>query len=98
MPVDDIFRLDDVSDLPEGLRKELSAKTDAFEQNIRVLFSLTERALSVDEVCAAYFRKFHEEKTRTQIMNKLYQMAKKPNSYIRSIKKGIYEKTKSTTE
>lgn len=87
-----LFDLGDIGDIPENLRKEISGRADKFEQNICELFDLAERPLSIDEVSVAYFRKFKEEKTRTQIMNKLYQMSKKNEPYIRVVKKGIYEK------
>lgn len=87
-----LFDLGDIGDIPESLRKEISGRADKFEQNICELFDLAERPLSIDEVSVAYFRKFKEEKTRTQIMNKLYQMSKKNEPYIKVVKKGIYEK------
>lgn len=88
----ELFDLGNVGDIPENLRKEISGRADKFEQNICELFDLAGRPLSIDEVFVAYFRKFKEEKTRTQIMNKLYQMSKKNEPYIRVVKKGIYEK------
>lgn len=87
-----MFDLDDLSDLPEAVKNKISQRTDEFEDNIVRLFNFAKRELSIDEVCVAYYRAYNVEKTRTQIMNKLYQIAQLPNAKIeKGSKKGLYK-------
>lgn len=88
----DIFDLQDVSDIPEEIKKELN--DDYFLNQILELFDIAKRDLSVDEVTVAYFRKFNEVKTKKQIMTKLYNMARAATPKIVSVKgrKGVYRR------
>ena len=88
----DIFDLNNLDDLPEKIKDDLSI--DKFENRILILFDIAKRSLSVDEVTIAYFRKFGKEdiKNKRQIVAKLYNMSRSINPKIESVphKKGIY--------
>ncbi len=85
-----IFDLNDVSDIPTEIKNELNR--DVFGEQIVELFKLAQRELSVDEVTVGYFRKFNEIKTKKQIMTKLYNMSRDNLSCVRSVpgRKGVY--------
>ncbi len=88
----DIFDVASISDLPDEMRKEIEARRlDDFEVKIMELFKIANRALSIDEVMVAFYRKYHILKNRRQILNKLYQIAKTGNSDLIMVKRGIYE-------
>ena len=85
---DDIFDVKNTADLPEQLQKEV---TNEFDNNIIKLFKIAERPLHIDEVTVAYYRKFGIEKTKRQIMTKLYNMSRQINpKIIKYNKKGYY--------
>ena len=87
-----VFNLEDIQDLPEKVRKGIIQHSDEFENNILTLFNCANRELSIDEVCVAYYRVFKIEKTRTQIMNKLYQISQSSRAKIeKASKKGVYK-------
>ena len=88
----DYFDLQDISDIPEEIKKELN--DDYFSNQILELFDIAKRDLSIDEVTVAYFRKFGGLKTKKQIMGKLYNMARAVNPKIKSVakRKGFYRK------
>ena len=88
----DLFDLCDVTDIPEEIKVELNK--DPFGDHIVELFNIANRNLSVDQVTVGYYRRFHEVKTKRQIMTKLYNMAHDITSSIESVpgKKGIYRK------
>lgn len=90
----DIFDLSDLSDLPQDLKNELVVnRRDDFELKMISLFKMAGRELNIDQIQAAYFRKYNEYKERTKITAKLYNMARSSNSAIESVKgrKGVYK-------
>ena len=90
----DIFDLSDLSDLPQDLKNELVVnRRDDFELKMISLFKMAKRELNIDQIQAAYFRKYNEYKERTKITAKLYNMARSSNSAIESVKgrKGVYK-------
>ncbi len=90
----DIFNLDNLSDIPQQIRKDLKILSrDPFEKNIIMLFEKAGRELSIDEVTVAYYRAYQELKDRNKIMAKLYNMSRSKSPAIKAIehKKGIYE-------
>lgn len=89
-----IFDLSDTSDLPQSLKEELTVnKRDDFERNVIKLFQIAKCELNIDQIQAGYYRKFQDAKKRTQIIAKLYNMARASNSAIKSVdgKKGVYK-------
>lgn len=87
---ENIFDLNDVSDIPDEISTELTY--DVFAQNILKLFNEAGRNLTINEITVAYYRKFKEIKTKRQIMVKLYSMARARRAKIKSIPKlkGVY--------
>jgi len=67
--------------------------SDDFELKMISLFKMAKRELNIDQIQAAYFRKYNEYKERTKITAKLYNMARSSNSAIESVKgrKGVYK-------
>jgi hypothetical protein len=91
---DDIFNLSNLSDIPDSIKGELKILSrDGFEMKIIELFKKAGRELNIDEVTVAYYRFFKEEKNRSQIMTKLYNMSRSEHSAIKSIegRKGVYK-------
>lgn len=91
--MDDIFSMDDLTDIPQHIKDELKVVSrDAFEKNIIALFHRAMRDLSIDEVTVGYYRLYGEAKERKQIMAKLYNMTRSDRPALRSVvgKKGVY--------
>jgi len=91
----DIFDLTNSSDIPDSLKKEISAfKRDEFEKRLIELFKIAGGGLNLDQVQVGYFRKYGEVKERRTITAKLYNMCRteRGNSAIESVegKKGVY--------
>ena len=92
----DIFDLEDVSDLPASLRERITKKNhDPFAMEIIDLLVRAGRPLNLDELTAGYYRLYKKERSRKQIMAKLYTMSKQQDAPVRSIKgkHGVYELT-----
>ena len=94
MNQEDLFSLDDLSDLPQELRDELVAsKRDDYEKKIIELFKLSGGNLNIDQIQIAFYRKYGEHKARNKITTKLYNMARSSSPAIESVqgKKGVYK-------
>ena len=84
----DVFDTRNTDDLPEQLQKAVRKE---FDNNIIELFKIAERPLHINEVTVAYYRKYGIEKTKRQIMTKLYNMSRQINpKIIKYSKKGYY--------
>lgn len=71
----DLFDLSDVSDLPTNLRQELVCQRGKGSSELLLaLFHIAGRELTVDEVQAAYYRKYNEAMDRRKLLNKLYNL------------------------
>lgn len=93
--MDNIFDLNNISDIPAEIKQELNR--DSFAEQIIELFNIANRELNVDEVTVGYYRKFNEIKTKRQIMTKLYNMSKESYPAIESVpgRKGVYRKKRN---
>ena len=94
----DMFDLNNLDDLNPKLKEQIEkVRKDEFADKIYAIFKFAsdngKEELSIDEVAVVLYRMYHEEKTREQVMNKLYQLAtKQPNKKIESTKrKGYYK-------
>lgn len=91
-----LFDLDDLADLPDGLKKELQInKKDEgadFERNLIDLFTWANRGLSLDEIQIGYYRFFKEHINRRELINKLYSLCGSDNVTVKCIegKTGVY--------
>lgn len=93
----DLFDLTEVNDIPTGIRNELLInKRGKEEEKIIELFKLAGRALCIDEVLVAYYRKYKKEQSRRYMTIKLYNMSRAKKPAIASVfgRKGVYELTK----
>lgn len=93
-----MFDLNNLDDLNPKLKEQIEkVRKDEFADKIYAIFNYAsangKEELSIDEVAVVLYRMYHEEKTREQVMNKLYQLAtKQPNKKIESTKrKGYYK-------
>ena len=92
-----MFNLDNLDDLNPELKKQIEkVRKDEFADKIYAIFNFAsangKEELSIDEVAVVLYRMYHEEKTREQVMNKLYQLSKQPDKKIESAKrKGFYK-------
>lgn len=85
-----IFDTYNVDDLPKELQE--TVKADSFENRIIELFKIANRPLHINEVTAAYYRKYGELKTKRQIIVKLYNMIRLCNPKIAKHRgKGYYK-------
>ena len=93
--MNNIFDLNDISDIPPEIKGELNR--DKFAEQILDLFNMAGRELTVDEVTVGYYRQFQEIKTKRQIMTKLYNMSRETYPAIESVpgRKGAYRKRKN---
>lgn len=94
MKTANVFDLSKLDDIPESIRSDLIVlHIKEFEKNIKDLFSLAGRQLNLDEITVAYFRQYGGNYTRKQMMQKIYNMARASNPFIRAIedRKGVYE-------
>jgi hypothetical protein len=93
MTKENIFNLEDLTDIPGDLRADLSfLKIDKFHKGLISILELADRPVNLDEISIAYFRLFGEGKSRRDIMIKLYNMSKSKQSAIQSVpqKRGVY--------
>lgn len=76
----DIFNTDNLEDIPEKIKKELSSNET--EKRILELFDIAKRPLNLDEITVGYYRKYGEIKSRNFFMNKLYRMCNTSNAKV----------------
>ena len=92
-----MFDLNNLDDISSELRKEIEkVRKDEFADDIYSIFEYASNngksELSIDEVAVVLYRMYNKEKTRGQVMNKLYQLSKQDNRKIESTKrKGFYK-------
>lgn len=85
-----IFDTYNVDDLPKELQEVI--KTDSFESRIIELFKIANRPLHINEITAAYWRKYGEVKTKKQITVRLYNMIRLCNpKIVKHRGKGYYK-------
>ncbi len=90
---ENIFDLSNVSDIPDGIKKELNVlKMDDFERKLIELFKIAKADLNLDQVQVGYYRKYNEHKERRTITAKLYNMCRGEHPAIESVegRKGVY--------
>lgn len=74
--------LGDLSDLPDELVKELSAKrVDDLEEQILVVIRACGGEANLDQVLVGLYRKYKVVQTRRYTQNKLYRMSQKELIY-----------------
>lgn len=102
MTLINIFNLDNIDDLPDSLKSDLSVskkrKRDGFDSRIIALFKKSKSELSIDELRAGYYRLYNDIKGRRQMTAKLYAMSgrnkninKKPVIDRSMVKNGYYK-------
>ncbi len=93
----DMFNLDNLNDINPNLKKQIEVRRkDEFADQIYNIFNFASQngknELSIDQVAVVLDRMYHGNKTREQVMNKLYQLSKQDNNKIESTKKkGVYK-------
>ena len=101
--MDDIFDISKIDDVPEEIQTELGV--DQFAEEIVKLFTIANRALTINEVLVAHYRMFSATKnadgvyvtkpgvtpkTKRQITLKLYSMSKDSGAVLSSHGRGTY--------
>lgn len=101
--MDDIFDISKIDDVPEAIQTELGI--DQFAEEIVKLFTIANRALTINEVLVAHYRMFSAiknangvyitkpgvtPKTKRQITLKLYSMSKDSGAVLSSRGRGTY--------
>ena len=86
---ENIFSLTNLDDLSEDFKLELRI-TNTGDEQILTLFSI-KQILTIDEVLVGLARKFHSNKKRAYVINRLYTLGKK--GFVQKIKgkKGAYQ-------
>lgn len=92
-----MFDLNNLDDISPKLKEQIEkVRKDEFADDIYSIFEYASNngkpELSIDEVAVALDRIYHKNKTREQVMNKLYQLSKQDDRKIESAKrKGVYK-------
>ena len=93
---ENIFDLSNISDLPKDLKNELTSlrRSSLFEERLIALFYLSDEALNLNQLQAAYFRKYGEHKPRGSLQQKLYTLKSSDNPVIELVQKrrGCYKR------
>lgn len=94
LPMNSLFDLKNLSDLPPELRKDLGAtKRDEFENELIQLFKMADGELTLDQVQVGYYRKYNKVCERRKLMMKLYNISRAKSPAIESVekRKGVYK-------
>lgn len=85
---ENLFDTLNTKDLPNTVKEKF--RQDQVAANIMELFGIAGRPLHVEEVAAAYFRKFGEEKSKDTINGKMLAMSKTGRTIERAGRRGMY--------
>ena len=89
--MNNIFDLDDLTDLPAELIKELNLASDV-DTKILELFKEAGKALNLTQLLVGYYRKYDEKKTRQYMMTTCYRLIRK--GFLSPAEgKGVYKAT-----
>lgn len=90
MKNEDLFDLEDLSDLPEDLRP---AQRDTKIKRMLKLFEIANKPLSNEQLAVGYYRKYGEKLKRGSMSAFLHYMARQTKA-VKNVRRGVWELNK----